>query len=202
VEGVKKYYPHYGLPYNKGILEFSSVFHNDHPTVVEIGFGMGSSTARIAKERNEYNYLALEVFITGFAKLMCTVGEEKLENVRLMRFDAVTVLNDMIADESVAGFHVFFPDPWIKNRQKKRRLIQLPFAELLSQKLKGGGYIYCVTDWDEYARQMISVFSSVSSLSNPYGGFAPTKEWRPTTHFEEKGIRAQRQIREVWVEKI
>ena len=163
--------------------------------------GRGTSTERIARERSEYNYLGIEVFLSGFSKLMDSVGKQGLENVRLMRFDAVQVLNSMIEDGSVAGFHIFFPDPWPKKRQQKRRLIQVPLARLMAQKLQKGGYIYCVTDWEEYAFQMLDVFSQVEDLVNPYGGFAPPREWRPTTKFEQKGLAQDNPINEVWVEK-
>lgn len=201
IEAIKEYYPHYGIQYEDKILDYKNVFQNDHPVIMEIGFGMGDTTARIAKERNEYNYLACEVFITGFAKLVGMAGRDKIENLRLMRFDAVTILNHMIADNSLEGFHIFFPDPWQKRKQNKRRLIQPEFADLLTKKLKEGGYIYCVTDWEEYAEQMLDVFTKTEGLANPYDGYAEQRPWRPTTHFEQKGMKAERPIREVWFEK-
>jgi tRNA (guanine-N7-)-methyltransferase len=118
-----------------------------------------------------------------------------------MRFDAVEVLTNMVEDASVAGFHIFFPDPWPKKRQQKRRLIQAPFARLLASKLKAGGYIYCVTDWEEYAQQMLDVLSHTEGLSNPYSGFCPPVGWRDTTKFEQKGLAKQHPINEVWFEK-
>ncbi len=201
VEALKKYYPHYGLPYEDGMMDFSKVFGNDHPVVMEIGFGNGVSTAQIARERSQYNYLALEVFISGFAKLMKEVGENRIGNLRLMRFDAVAVLKHMVPDESLSGFHVFFPDPWQKKKHHKRRLIQAPMAELMVRKLRKGGYIYCVSDWEEYANQMLEVFGKTEGIHNPYEGFAPPRPWRPMTHFEQKGLKAERPIREVWFEK-
>lgn len=201
LEAIRKYYHTYGLPFQDRKLSFKEVFGNDKPVIIEIGFGMGTSTERIARERSEYNYLGIEVFLSGFSKLMDSVGKQGLENVRLMRFDAVQVLNSMIEDGSVAGFHIFFPDPWPKKRQQKRRLIQVPLARLMAQKLQKGGYIYCVTDWEEYAFQMLDVFSQVEDLVNPYGGFAPPREWRPTTKFEQKGLAQDNPINEVWVEK-
>jgi tRNA (guanine-N7-)-methyltransferase len=107
----------------------------------------------------------------------------------------------MGADGSVAGFHIFFPDPWPKKRQQKRRLIQLPFASLLASKLTEGGYIYCVTDWEEYAYQMLDVFGSTEGLLNPYEGFCPPVTWRDTTKFEQKGLDKNHPINEVWFEK-
>lgn len=201
IEAVRKYYSHYGLSYKKGILDYKKTFGNDKPVIIEIGFGMGVSTVRIAKDRDQYNYLGLEVFLNGFAKTLAGVGEGELENVRLMRFDAVQVLNDMIGDNSIAGFHIFFPDPWHKKKHHKRRLIQKPFADLLTKKLKKGGYIYCVTDWEEYAEQMVDVFNDTDGLGNPYDGYAPSRDWRPTTKYETRGVNLDYTINEVWFEK-
>ena len=201
VEAVRAYYNDYVIPYEERILDFAHIFSNDKPLVIEIGFGMGVATHLIAKERTEYNYLAIEVFLSGFTKLLDKVGKEGLENIRLMRFDAVAALTDMVGDSTVAGFHIFFPDPWPKKRQHKRRLIQREFAALLARKLVPGGYIYAVTDWVEYAEQMLEVFDSVEELENPYHGFSPPVGWRPQTRFEEKGRQQEHQISEVWVQR-
>lgn len=201
IAALKEYYPVYGIPYRDEMLDFKEVYGNGKPVVCEIGFGMGDTTARICRQRPEYNYLGIEVYICGFTRLCRMAGEEKIENLRLMRFDAVEVLRHMIPDGSLAGFHVFFPDPWPKKKHQKRRLIQIPMATLMAEKLGKGGYIYCVTDWEEYARQMLQVFSQVPGLVNPYGGWAPSRPWRPETKFERKGRAAERPIREVWVEK-
>ncbi len=201
LQAIRRYYTAYGIPFKPGLLDWKQVFGNDKPVVIEIGFGMGTATARIAKERSQYNYLGLEVFLSGFAKLLHAVGEGNLDNVRLMRFDAVEVLTNMVEDASIAGFHIFFPDPWPKKRQQKRRLIQEPFARLLACKLRQGGYIYCVTDWEEYALQMLDVLSHTEGLSNPYSGFCPPVGWRDTTKFEQKGLAKQHPINEVWFEK-
>ncbi|MCH3916463.1 MAG: tRNA (guanosine(46)-N7)-methyltransferase TrmB [Spirochaetia bacterium] len=201
VEAVRKYYSHYCVPYGKQLLDFQEIFGNDRPVIMEIGFGMGQSTARIAKEREQFNYLGVEVFLSGFTKLLATVGDTGIENIRLMRFDAVRILEDMISDGSLAGFHIFFPDPWPKKKHRKRRLIQPDFAALLTRKLRAGGYIYCTTDWQDYADQMLSVFSATKGLHNPYGGFAPTRPWRPTTKYERRGRDLDYEISEVWFEK-
>ncbi|MCK9548885.1 MAG: tRNA (guanosine(46)-N7)-methyltransferase TrmB [Sphaerochaeta sp.] len=201
VEAVRAYYHDYVIPYEERVLDFTQVFNNDKPLVIEIGFGMGVATHLIAKERTQYNYLAIEVFLSGFTKLLDKVGKEGLENIRLMRFDAVAALTDMVGDSTVAGFHIFFPDPWPKKRQHKRRLIQREFAALLARKLVPGGYIYAVTDWVEYAEQMLEVFDSVEELENPHHGFSPPVSWRPQTRFEEKGRQQEHQINEVWVQR-
>ncbi|MDD4572913.1 MAG: tRNA (guanosine(46)-N7)-methyltransferase TrmB, partial [Sphaerochaeta sp.] len=142
LEALRLYYSSHVVEFQKEILDFKALFGNENPVVIEIGFGMGTSSHRIAKDRNEYNYLGLEVFLSGFAKLLSLIGNDGLSNIRLMRFDAVEVLTHMIADSSVAGFHIFFPDPWPKKKHHKRRLIQEPLANLMASKLKKGGYIY------------------------------------------------------------
>jgi len=201
LDAVKNYYDHYVIRYKNEKLDFNKIFNNNKPIIIEIGFGTGESTYRIAKERDEFNYIAIEVFLNGFTKLLSVVGNEKIENVRLMRFDAVAVLNDMVKDNSIAGFHIFFPDPWPKKKHHKRRLIQTSFTNLLSKKLKSNGYIYCVTDWQEYADQMLEVLSETDNMQNLYDGFASSREWRPTTKYERRGVKLDYNINEVWFEK-
>lgn len=201
VEAVRAYYHQYVVPYSGQVTDFGAIFPNTKPLIIEIGFGMGVATHLIARDRPQYNYLGIEVFLSGFTKLLDKIGKEGLSNVRVMRFDAVAVLSEMVGDGTVAGFHIFFPDPWPKKRQHKRRLIQHGFAALLAQKLAPGGYIYAVTDWEEYAHQMVEVFDSVDGLFNPHGGFAPPVSWRPETRFEQKGREKEHSINEVWVEK-
>lgn len=201
-EALELYSDQYVIPFDANrVLDFSEVFGNDHPVIIEIGFGMGHTTERIATQMPFSNFLGIEVFLSGFTKLLSSAGRNALTNLRLMRFDAVEVLTRMVADESVDGFHIFFPDPWPKKKHHKRRLIQDQFARLLAQKLAPGGYIYSVTDWEEYAWQMLEVFGKVEKLHNPHEGFAPPRSWRPTTGFEEKGLRKSHIINEIWVEK-
>lgn len=192
----------YMLFYQEGeTMDFSRIFGNDNPVVIEIGFGMGDSTLKIAALKEDVNYLCLEVYMPGVVKLLKGVGEMGLENVRIMRFNAVDVLERSVAPSSVDGFHIFFPDPWPKKRHHKRRLVQPPFISLLSSRLKKGGYIYAVTDWQEYADQMLEVMGAEDTLFNPYKGFASPVSWRPRTKFERKGLEKDYKINEVWFEK-
>ncbi len=200
-EALDLYSDQYVLPFSEEELDFSQVFGNQNPVIMEIGFGMGHSTERIASQMPLTNFVAIEVFINGFTKLLSKVGRKEIQNIRLIRFDAVEVLQTMIKDTSISGFHIFFPDPWPKKKHHKRRLIQAEFAQLLARKLAPGGYVYCVTDWEEYAYQMLDTFASVSTLVNPHGGFAPRHSWRPTTNFERKGLDKKHIINEIWVEK-
>lgn len=202
IKALKEHFYEYAIVYNQNKpMDFEAIFGNKNPVIIEIGFGMGESTLKIARENPDRNYIGIEVFLYGFSKLLANASKENLSNLRLMRFDAVQVLQDMVPDNSVDGFHVFFPDPWPKKRHHKKRLIQVPFAELLASKLKVGGYIYCVTDWEDYANQMLEVFGKVDILSNPYNGFAPQVPWRPETGFERKGLEKDYKINEIWVEK-
>ncbi len=200
-EALIKYSDTYTIPFKEELIDYSAIYKNNNPLIIEIGFGMGDATKEIAMNKRDKNFLAIEVFLSGFTKLLSYVGENKVENLRLMRFDAVSVLQDMIRDESVSGFHIFFPDPWPKKRQQKRRLIQPEFVNLLSKKLVKGGYIYCVTDWKEYAQQMVDVFETCNSLINPHKDYSNRVEWRPTTSFEKKGLEKGHEIKEIWVEK-
>ena len=193
----------YCLSFNDGFVSPSSLFQDEtKPVVIEIGFGMGTSTQVIAQERDGYNYLCLEVYLQGFVKLLRDVSAKGLENIKLMRFNAVDVLERMIPPSSIAGFHIFFPDPWPKKRHHKRRLIQSGFVHLLATRLVKGGYIYCVTDWEEYAQWMMEVLSGEELLENPYGGFCPPVSWRPMTKFEKKGLDKDYVINELWFTRI
>jgi tRNA (guanine-N7-)-methyltransferase len=201
VEAVRSYYHDWAIPFAAKQVDLNRYYPSVQPLIIEIGFGMGTATEIIARERPQYNYLGIEVFLGGFTKLLSQVGSQNLKNIRLMRHDAVEVLTTMVEDQSVDGFHIFFPDPWPKKRHHKRRLIQESFAALLASKLKRGGYIYCVTDWLEYALQMVEVFDNTAGLNNPSGGFCDPVAWRPETRFERKGVDQRHTISEIWVEK-
>lgn len=192
-------YERYCVTFQDGPADPAGFFTDpSKPVIVEIGFGMGTSTQVIARERDQFNYLCLEVYLVGFVKLLRDISRLGLDNIRLMRFNAVDVLERMIPDSSIAGFHIFFPDPWPKKRHHKRRLIQPDFVHLLASKLRKDGYIYCVTDWEEYAQWMLEVLSGEALLENPYDGFCPPVAWRPMTKFEKKGLDKDYRINELW----
>lgn len=192
-------YERYCVTFQDGPADPAGLFADpSKPVIVEIGFGMGTSTQVIARERDQFNYLCLEVYLVGFVKLLRDISRLGLDNIRLMRFNAVDVLERMIPDSSVSGFHIFFPDPWPKKRHHKRRLIQPDFVHLLASKLRKDGYIYCVTDWEEYAQWMLEVLSGEALLVNPYDGFCPPVDWRPMTKFEKKGLDKDYRINELW----
>ncbi len=181
--------PRYGVPYAERQLDLAAAFGRSAPKILEIGFGMGDSTAAIAQARPENDYLALEVHTPGVGNLLKLIEARQINNIRIIRHDAVEVLRNMIADGSLAGVHIFFPDPWHKARHHKRRLIQAPFIAQLAQKLKPGGYLHAATDWQNYAEQILAVFSAEPLLHNTRNGYSPRPDTRPLTKFEQRGLR-------------
>jgi tRNA (guanine-N7-)-methyltransferase len=177
------------IEYSKAPLDVAAAFGRSAPVVLEIGFGMGATTAHIAKAMPDKDFIGVEVHTPGVGSLLKQIGEEGLTNLRLIQHDAVEVLNQMIPDNSLAGVHVFFPDPWHKARHNKRRLLQTPFVKLLAEKLAPGGYLHCATDWEDYAVQMLDVLGSEPLLQNTADGYAPQPAYRPLTKFENRGIK-------------
>jgi tRNA (guanine-N7-)-methyltransferase len=177
------------IPYATSLLDVDGAFGRHAPTIVEIGFGMGHATADIAALRNDENFIGIEVHTPGVGSLLKMLAERSLNNVRVVQHDAVEVMANMIADASLAGVHVFFPDPWPKKRHHKRRLIQPAFTKLLAQKLQPGGYIHCATDWQAYAEHMLEVLKQESLLVNTVTGFAPRPAYRTESNFERRGLK-------------
>ena len=179
----------YGIAYAPGELDFEQVFGRKAPTILEIGFGMGETTAQIAQVHPENNYLGIEVHTPGVGSLLKLIVENELTNLRLVQHDAVEVLTHMIAPASLAGAHIFFPDPWPKKRHHKRRLLQPSFVSLLASRLAPGAYLHSATDWQEYAEQILAVFTAEPALANTAPGFAPRPDYRPLTKFESRGLK-------------
>ena len=193
VKAMETLGPLYVLPYKAALLDFEQAFGRRAPTVLEIGFGMGDATAQIAAARPQDNFIGIEVHTPGVGALLQRIEERGLTNLRLLQHDAVEVLRDMIAPGSLAGIHVYFPDPWHKKKHNKRRLIQSAFVRELSSRLAPGGYLHCATDWQPYAEQMREVLGAESTLANTAqgsaDGYAPRPDWRPLTKFENRGIK-------------
>jgi len=181
--------PRFGIPYAARQFDLDQAFGRTAPKILEIGFGMGDSTATIAQAHPENDYLALEVHTPGVGNLLKLIETEQLNNIRIMQHDAVEVLRDKIADDTLDGVHIFFPDPWHKARHNKRRLIQSPFIAKLVQKIKPGGYIHVATDWQDYAEQVLRVLSGEPLLENTAADYAPRPDYRPLTKFEQRGLR-------------
>ncbi len=181
--------PKFLIEYTKAPLDFAQAFGRSAPVILEIGFGMGDTTSHIAKRMPEKDFIGVEVHTPGVGSLLKQIGEQELTNLRLIQHDAVEVLNQMILPDSLAGVHVFFPDPWHKARHNKRRLLQGPFVKLLAERLAPGGYLHCATDWEDYAIQMLEVLGAEPLLKNTAAGYAPQPDYRPLTKFENRGIK-------------
>lgn len=181
--------PKVGIPYRAAPLDLEAAFGRKAPKILEIGFGMGETTARIATAHPGQDYLGIEVHGPGVGALCKLLAEGDICNVRIMQHDAVEVMRDMIADGALAGVHVFFPDPWRKARHHKRRIIQPDFVALVASKLAPGGYLHCATDWEDYAHWMLEVLAAEPALQNTSEGFAPRPDYRPLTKFENRGLR-------------
>jgi tRNA (guanine-N7-)-methyltransferase len=181
--------PHFVLPFAAQPLDYGAAFGRDAPAVLEIGFGMGDATAQIAAALPATNFIGIEVHAPGVGALLKRIGELQLTNLRLIRHDAVEVLEQMIPPASLAGVHIYFPDPWHKKRHHKRRLIQPAWVARLATRLARGGYVHCATDWQPYAAQMLEVLSAEARLVNTADGYAPRPAWRPQTKFETRGLK-------------
>jgi tRNA (guanine-N7-)-methyltransferase len=188
--------PSFVLPIQPEPPDWAQVFRREAPRILEIGFGMGQATAAIALARTDVDFIGVEVHEPGVGALLKLIGEGDLRNIRILQHDAVEVLECMIEPASLAGVHVFFPDPWHKKRHHKRRLIQPPLVKLLASRLAPGGVLHCATDWQPYAQQMLEVLSGEPALRNTagmvdgeHGGYAPRPDYRPLTKFEQRGLR-------------
>ncbi len=181
--------PTLGVPDAPVPVDFRTLFGRAAPVVVEVGSGMGETTARIAQENPGTDYLAIEVHAPGVGSLLKRLGEESIGNVRVVQHDAVEVLRDMVPPGSLTGMHVFFPDPWPKKRHHKRRLVQPAFAHLAAERLAPGGYLHVATDWQEYAGHVLEVLSHEILLENTAENYAPRPATRPETKFERRGLK-------------
>ncbi len=191
--------PQYLLSYAPEPLNMAKAFalngqaSTSAPVILEIGFGMGEATAHIAKVRPQDHFLCCEVHEPGVGALLKRIGEQDIQNIRILQHDAVEVIDNMLPLASLDGVHIFFPDPWHKSRHNKRRLIQTPLIAKLAARLKPGAYIHCATDWEPYAVQILEVLSAEPLLKNTadlaHGGYAQKPEYRPLTKFENRGLK-------------
>jgi tRNA (guanine-N7-)-methyltransferase len=184
--------PRWGIPYTSSMLDLGVCFGRVAPKILEIGFGMGETTAATAALHPGNDYLGIEVHTPGVGSLLKEIATRELTNIRIVQHDAGEVLRDMIAPASLSAALVFFPDPWPKKRHHKRRLLQPSFVHLLASRLVAGGRVHCATDWEEYASEMLAVLSSESLLENTAGtdsGYAARPDARPQTKFETRGLK-------------
>jgi tRNA (guanine-N7-)-methyltransferase len=191
----------YGMPYTSDLCEWSRCFGRAAPLVLEIGSGMGQTTVEIAAAQPEKNFVAVEVHPPGVGNLCNLIDERDISNVRVIQHDAVEVLQRMIAPNSLAGVHVYFPDPWHKKRHHKRRLIQPPLVALIASRLAAGGYLHLATDWLPYAEQMLDVLRAEPLLKNTADGYVQRPAWRPETKFEKRGINLGHEVKDLLFER-
>lgn len=194
--------PRYCVPFQSAMLDLDAVFGRTAPKVLEIGFGMGEATAKLAAAHRDRDYLGVEVHPPGVGALLRLIEQDALTNIRIVQHDAVEVLQQMIAPGSLDAIHVFFPDPWPKKRHHKRRLIQPPFVALLATALKSGGTLHLATDWQQYAQHMLEVLSVEPALVNTAQGFAERPASRPATKFEQRGLRLGHGVWDVLFKKV
>ena len=189
--------PRFGVAFAPAQLEFDRLFNRHAPTIVEIGFGMGETTAAIALARPGDDFLGIEMHSPGVGRLLNQVAELGLANVRVIRHDAVDVVAAMIPPASLSGSHVFFPDPWPKKRHHKRRLLRPAFVHELALRLTADGYLHVATDWDEYAQEILAALTAEPLLANTAPGFAPRPRYRPMTKFEARGLKLGHAVRDL-----
>ncbi|MDY6922054.1 MAG: tRNA (guanosine(46)-N7)-methyltransferase TrmB [Pseudomonadota bacterium] len=184
-------WPQYGLELEQGPLDLPAVFGNNHPVILEIGFGNGASLLQMAAANPDFNYLGVEVHRPGVGKLINDAHRQAVANIRVFCADAVEVLERSITTGSLAGVQLFFPDPWHKKRHHKRRIVQPPFVELVRSRLQPGGRFHMATDWQPYAEHMLAVMSAAPGFRNQAGPgqYAPKPDYRPATKFEQRGER-------------
>jgi tRNA (guanine-N7-)-methyltransferase len=189
--------PRYGIAFREALLDLEATFGRAAPKILEIGFGNGDTTTTIAAANPENDYLGVDVHTPGVGSLLRQIEGRGIANVRVIQHDAVEVLSRMIPISSLAGVHIFFPDPWPKNRHRKRRLIQSPFLALVAERLAPSGYLHVATDWEDYAEQVLALLSAQPQFENTASGFAPRPEQRPLTRFEQRGLRLGNPVRDI-----
>ncbi len=188
---LEQYWDDYGLTLADGRLDYAALFGNAYPVILEIGFGNGASLLQMAQHAPQKNFIGVEVHRPGVGKLINDAHQAGVNNVKVFCEDAIEVLAHNIADSSLDGVQLFFPDPWHKKKHNKRRIVQPEFAQTIRGKLKIGGYFHMATDWEPYAQQMLEVMSAAEGFTNQAGAgnYAPKPDYRPDTKFEKRGER-------------
>ena len=181
--------PVYALPYQAKLIDLDSVFGRTAPRILEIGFGMGESSAEIAAQQPDIDFIGVEVHTPGVGSLLKQIDARGLKNLRIIQHDAVEVLQHMLADNALDGVHIFFPDPWPKTRHHKRRLIQADFVRRVASRLKPGAYLHAATDWQAYAEHILDTLAHEPLLENTAPTYAPRPDYRPLTKFEQRGLK-------------
>ncbi|GKW23140.1 tRNA (guanine-N(7)-)-methyltransferase [Pectobacterium carotovorum subsp. carotovorum] len=201
---LDNYWPVMGVEYQAEQVDFNALFGRDAPVVLEIGFGMGASLVTMAAQHPEQNFLGIEVHLPGVGACLASAQEAGISNLRVMCHDALEVLMKMIPDGSLSMVQLFFPDPWHKARHNKRRIVQVPFAELVQSKLNVGGVFHMATDWEPYAQHMLEVMTSVAGYHNlsDNNEYVVRPDSRPLTKFEARGQRLGHGVWDLMFERI
>ena len=188
---LDKHWLNYGIDYSERVLSFNKLFGNNHEVIIEIGFGNGESLLQQAINQPQYNFIGIEVHGPGVGHLIHQAYSENIQNIKVIRFDAIEVLKHQIADNSIQQLQLFFPDPWHKKRHHKRRIINPEFIRLIHQKLKTGGLFHMATDWQHYANQMLEQMDNAEGYNNTSGSgnFSTSKAARGETKFERRGLK-------------
>lgn len=189
-KAIQENFEKYAIIFKNKIINFDDIFENsNNELILEIGFGMGTSTAEIAKSNLNKNYIGIEVHSPGIGNMLKLIQESDIPNLKIIQHDAVEVLNFMIKNDSLDGIHIFFPDPWPKKRHHKRRLIQSNLLKLISQKIKKSGYLHIATDWEDYALWIIDLSDKEELLQKTSDNFFKKPDYRPLTKYENRGIK-------------
>lgn len=188
---LSQLYPVYGIEYQENQIDLNQIFNRNNPKIIEIGFGMGHATSQIALNNPDKDYLGVEVHAPGVGAILNSIVEHKINNLRVIKYDVVNILKNMIMDNTIYGFHIYFPDPWHKKKHNKRRLINLEFVRLLCRKLQVGGYIHLATDWQDYAQVMVETLGQIPELVNQSStnDYVLRPDYRPLTKFENRGLK-------------
>ena len=194
--------PRYCLPFARALIDFVAVFGRRAPVVLEIGCGMGETTAAIAQAHPETDFVGVEVHGPGVGAVLNRIDQLGLANLRMIQHDAVEVVDAMIPEGSLAGVHVYFPDPWPKKRHHKRRLLQPAFVHTLASRLATGGYLHAATDWAPYAEEILATFAAEPLLVNTAQRYAPRPEWRPQTKFEARGLKLGHEVFDILFRRV
>ena len=189
----------HGIEFQQEQINIPEIFPTSHKVIMEIGFGMGEATAIIAKNHPNNGYIAVDVHPPGIGKLLARIVENELTNLKVIEEDVHVVLQHMIADESLDGIHLFFPDPWPKKKHNKRRIVNEGFLALIHPKIKKGGFIHIATDWVPYANSIQEVFAGSTLFT---GGVIDKPEWRPVTRFEGQGIDKDHAVNDMMYTKV
>jgi tRNA (guanine-N7-)-methyltransferase len=194
--------PGYGIAYRPQMLDLDAVFGRAAPRILEIGCGMGETTAAIAALHPESDYLGIEVHSPGVGSLLKLIAARSLNNLRVIQHDAVEVLRDMLAPASLSGCNIFFPDPWPKLRHHKRRLIQRDFVSLLAGRMRPGAVLHVATDWEGYATHILEILSASAQFRNLAAGYMPRPAGRPLTKFETRGLKLGHRVWDLMFERL